>query len=61
MDPLVATLSPPVDTARDHLRGALDAPVTLVEYGDFQCPDCNGAYSVVEWLLARIGDSLRFV
>lgn len=61
MDPLVATLSPPVDPARDHLRGGLDAPVTLVEYGDFQCPDCIGAYSIVAWLLARFGDSLRFV
>jgi NhaA family Na+:H+ antiporter len=56
----VATLSPPFDPARDHVRGALDAPVTLVEYGDFQCPYCGDAYPVVRELLERFGDRLRF-
>jgi Na+:H+ antiporter, NhaA family len=61
MEPQIATLSPPVDTARDHVRGGAGAPVTLVEYGDFQCPYCGEAYPVVHDLLARFGDQLRFV
>ena len=52
---------PPVDAERDHVRGHPHAPVTLVEYGDFQCPDCGYAYPVVEELLARFGHQLRFV
>jgi protein-disulfide isomerase len=61
MEPQIATLSPPVDPARDHVRGGADAPVTLVEYGDFQCPYCGEAYPVVHELLERFGDQLRFV
>jgi protein-disulfide isomerase len=61
MQPLIATLSPPVDHERDHARGPADAPVTLVEYGDFQCPYCGEAYPVVNDLLDRFGDQLRFV
>jgi Na+:H+ antiporter, NhaA family len=61
MEPQVATLSPPVDPERDHMRGGADAPVTLVEYGDFQCPYCGEAYPVVNELLERFGDQLRFV
>jgi NhaA family Na+:H+ antiporter len=61
MDPVIATLSPPVDPKRDHVRGATDARVTLVEYGDFQCPYCGDAYPVVRGLLDRFGDRLRFV
>jgi Na+:H+ antiporter, NhaA family len=56
-----ATLTPPVDVARDHVRGPTDAAVTLVEYGDFQCPYCGDAYPVVRDLLERFGDKLRFV
>jgi Na+:H+ antiporter, NhaA family len=61
MEPQIATLSPPVDPARDHVRGGADAAVTLVEYGDFQCPYCGEAYPVVHDLLERFGDQLRFV
>jgi len=61
MDPLRATLSPPVDPARDHVRGDTDARVTLVEYGDFQCPYCGDAYPVVQGLRETFGDRLRFV
>lgn len=60
MQPLIATLSPPVDAARDHVRGATDSPVTLVEYGDFQCPYCGDAYPRVQELLAHFGERLRF-
>jgi Na+:H+ antiporter, NhaA family len=61
MEPQVATLSPPVDPERDHVRGGADAPVTLVEYGDFQCPYCGDAYPIVNDLLERFGDQLSFV
>jgi NhaA family Na+:H+ antiporter len=57
----VATLTPLVDIERDHVRGAAGAPATLVEYADFQCPFCGDAYPVVNELLARFGDRLRFV
>jgi Na+/H+ antiporter NhaA len=50
----------PVDPARDHIRGPDDAPVTLVEYGDFECPYCGQAEPVVRELLAAWGD-LRYV
>ena len=61
MDPGFATLDPPVEPGRDHVRGPADAPVTLVEYGDFQCPYCGDAYPVVRELEDRFGESLRFV
>ena len=53
-------LATPVDPERDHIRGPVDAPVTLVEYGDFQCPYCGQAEPVVRELLAGFGD-LRYV
>ena len=61
MQPSIPTLSPPVDSARDHVRGNGEAAVTLVEYGDFQCPYCGEAYPVVRELQERFGDQLRFV
>src|SRR5699024_9051863 len=48
-------------TDRDHTRGPDDAPVTLVQYGDFECPDCGDVYPVVEELRTRLGDDLRYV
>jgi protein-disulfide isomerase len=53
-------LADPVDPVSDHLRGPAKAPVTLVEYGDFQCPFCGRAEPVVRELLADFGD-LRYV
>jgi len=61
MEQSVGTLRPAVDPARDHVRGGADAAVTLVEYGDFQCPYCGDAYPVVHDLLERFGDRLRVV
>ncbi len=49
-----------VDPDRDHIRGADDAAVTLVEYGDFECPYCGRAEGVVRELLADHGD-VRYV
>jgi Na+/H+ antiporter NhaA len=53
-------LAVPVDDGRDHIRGQMDAPVTLVEYGDFECPYCGRAEPIVRELLAGFGD-LRYV
>lgn len=60
VQPLV-DLADPVDPERDHIRGPLDAPVTLVEYGDFQCPYCGQAEPVIRDLLAAFGKELRYV
>ena len=54
------TLTPPV-TARDHAEGNADAPITLVEYGDYECPHCGRAYPIVKAVQRRLGDELRFV
>jgi protein-disulfide isomerase len=58
-EPLV-DLAVEVSDERDHVRGPADAPVTLVEYGDFECPYCGQAEPVVRELLADIGD-LRYL
>ena len=50
-----------VDPEHDHVRGADDAPVTLVEYGDYQCPYCGQAEVVIRQLLDSFGDELRYV
>jgi Na+/H+ antiporter NhaA len=57
----ILDLSDDVDPARDHVRGAEDALVTLVEYGDFECSYCGQAESVVRELLGSFGDDLRYV
>jgi Na+/H+ antiporter NhaA len=49
-----------VDPERDHVRGPDDAPVTLLEYGDFECPYCGQAESVIRELLASHGDDVRY-
>src|SRR5438045_450043 len=46
---------------RDHIRGRVDAPITLVEYGDYECPDCGTAHPIVRELQRRLGDQLRVV
>ena len=53
-------LAVPVDPERDHLRGPAKAGVTIVEYGDFECPYCGRAEPVVRELLADFGD-VRYV
>jgi protein-disulfide isomerase len=53
-------LTPPVSD-RDHITGPDDAPVTLVEYGDFECPYCGMAYPVVKTAQRALGDNIRFV
>jgi Na+/H+ antiporter NhaA len=56
----ITDLAVPVDPERDHIRGPDRAPVTMVEYGDFECPYCGRAEPVVRELLAGSGD-LRYV
>ena len=46
---------------RDHAQGALSAPVVLVEYGDYECPDCLNAWPIVQELQRAFGDKLAFV
>ena len=58
-EPLV-DLAVEVDPTRDHIRGRIDAPVTVVEYGDFECPYCGRAERVIRELLADFGD-VRYV
>lgn len=53
-------LTLPVDGS-DHAEGPADAPVTLVEYGDYECPYCGESYPVLKALQAEIGARLRFV
>jgi Na+/H+ antiporter NhaA len=54
-------LSDEVDPDRDHTRGSEEAPVTLLEYGDYQCPYCGQAEVVIRELLDSFGDELRYV
>ena len=64
---IAATIDDPVDLVddvdprRDHIRGDDDAPVTLVEYGDYECPYCGRAELVVRQLLQAFGDDVRYV
>jgi protein-disulfide isomerase len=55
-----AQLAVPVNE-RDHTQGPASAPVTLIEYGDFECPHCARAYPQVEGIRRYMGDNLRFV
>ncbi len=57
---VLARLAVPVGKT-DHTQGPEDAPVTLVEYGDYECPSCGEAYPVVREIQARLGRQLRFV
>jgi formate-nitrite transporter family protein len=56
----MAILVTPVNE-QDHKRGPLNAPVTLVEYGDFECEDCGVVYPLLMHLLDEVGDQMCFV
>jgi protein-disulfide isomerase len=45
----------------DHVQGPANAPVTLVEYGDYECPHCGRAYPIIKSMQKRLGNRLRFV
>jgi Na+/H+ antiporter NhaA len=57
----ILDLAEDVDPERDHVRGPEDAPVTLMEYGDYECPYCGQAELVIRDLLDSFGDDLRYV
>src|SRR5258708_6530738 len=56
----IPRLAVPV-SERDHILGPSTAPVTLVEYGDFECPYCREAHYVILDILTQVGDDLRYV
>src|SRR5687768_11477767 len=59
--PLAHRLTPPVQGGRDHCLGSDAADLTLLEYGSFDCPYCQGAHEVVANLRDRFGERLRYV
>ena len=59
--PVGAVLVRPVDPQRDHIRGRPDAPLTMVEYGDFECPFCSRATGSIDEVRGHFGDELRYV
>ena len=54
-------LTLPVSKSRDHIQGPVTAPITLVEYGDYECPYCAQAYMIIKEIQERLGSKLRFV
>ena len=56
----MATLKTPINNS-DHIRGPMTAVITLVEYGDYQCPHCGIAHPIVNQVQEHFGNSLRFV
>jgi protein-disulfide isomerase len=57
----VPRLTLPVSSERDHILGPETSSVTLVEYGDYECPFCGAAHGVTKQLVQEFGDDLRFV
>ena len=57
----IQDLTDPVEPEVDHIRGSVDAPVVLVEYGDFECPQCGRAEPVVRELTTTFSHDLAFV
>ena len=55
------TLLRPFDASRDHFRGPVDAPLVVVEYGDFECPFCSRATGSVDEVLKELGDEVVWV
>ena len=48
-------------SSRDHVSGGVDAPLTIVEYGDYQCPHCRIVHQNIKQLRERLGDQLQYV
>jgi protein-disulfide isomerase len=55
----ISKLTLPI-VGRDHIQGSTDAPVALVEYGDYECPVCGEVYPVIKAIQDRLGDDLCF-
>ena len=54
-------LDRPVDDTRDHILGLNNAPITLVEYGSYDCPHCRAANERITEVRSQLGDRLRYV
>src|ERR671931_189039 len=52
-------LTMPISESRDHIQGPANAPITLVEYGDYECPYCAQAYIIIKEVQERLGGKLR--
>jgi protein-disulfide isomerase len=57
----VVKLTLPVNSTRDHIQGPSSAPITLLEYGDYQCPYCGQAYPIIKQVQNHLSNKLRFV
>ena len=51
----------PVNIGSDHIRGSINAPIVIVEYGDYECPYTGMAYPVVQDIMKQFGDKIYFV
>ncbi|MBN1240012.1 MAG: thioredoxin domain-containing protein, partial [Gammaproteobacteria bacterium] len=60
-DSAVARLDRPVDDLTDHTLGPNNAPITLVEYGSYDCPHCRAANERIAEVRTQLGDRLRYV
>jgi protein-disulfide isomerase len=54
-------LTVPVNIGSDHIRGSINAPITIVEYGDYECPYTGMAYPIVRNIMKQFGDQIYFV
>ena len=59
MESEIVKLILPVTSDRDHIQGSSTAPVTLVEYGDYECPYCGQAYPMIKKVQRHLGNKLR--
>ena len=57
----IKKLTVPVNIGSDHIRGSINAPITLVEYGDYECPYTAAAYPIVKEIMREFGDKMYFV
>ena len=60
-EPIGLKLIRPIDPQRDHIKGNPNAPLTLVEYGDFECPFCSRTTGAIDEVRAHFGDDLLYV
>jgi protein-disulfide isomerase len=56
----VSSLNRPIEK-EDHVQGSASAPITVVEYGDYECPFCGAAYPMLKELQKQLGNKMRFV
>ena len=54
-------LTVPVNIGSDHIRGSINAPITIVEYGDYECPYTGMAYPIIKELMKQFGEQIYFV